>query len=214
MHDVMLALQFAAFIPIAVYVIYKPTLNTFFKLLLASIFLSIVTDVVAYIFGYLYRNNIVVICIYSILNASLVTFMWQKVPIYSEKVKRLVRQLGFGFILVMLITVVYFKSTIYSLYLLSSFNVLLGLVFALQYYYQKITFASYSPLSGDPYFITATAYILLCLSTIIITAAQIYFDGKADLTFTWVIRQVFYLMYNIIIGYAFYILQKSQLLKE
>lgn len=214
MIEIMTWLQFAAFIPVAVFLIYKPKANGFFKLLLASIFLSILFDIIGYISATIYKDNILAICAYSLLNSVLITFMWQKVSIYSSTVKSFVKTTGVIFILAMILLFLYFGKSINSLYLILCLNVLLGFIFALQYYYQKITNSSYSPLMEDPYFVTATAYILMCLSTIIITASQIIFDGHEHLLATWTVRQLFYLIYNIIIAFAFFTLYKSQAVEK
>ena len=214
MQEVLIGLQFSALIPILVVLIYKPSLNLFFKLLLASIILSIVFDALGTLFIILFKNNITLFCFYCIFNSILSVFLWQKVPFYSSEDKNLIRLLGYVFIGAMIILCFYFKFTNEALYSVSSLNIFLGLILALHYYYQKINLASYTPLLRDPYFITATAYILFCLSTIIILAAQLHFENKPFFTYTWLLRQMFYLVYNIIIGYAFYVLFKTQQIQK
>ena len=214
MQEVLIGFQFSALIPLFVVLIYKPSLNLFFKLLLASIFLSIFFDIIGTSFYLLQKNNLPVYCIYCLLNSILIMFFWQKVPFYSDKIKKQIRGIGYVFIVIIIITSIYFKFNIDALYINSSLNVFLGLIFALQYYYQKINLSTYTPLLRDPYFVTASAYILFCLSTIIILAAQLHFEGNSFVTSTWILKQVFYLVYNIIIGYAFYVLFKIQPLRQ
>ena len=210
MQEVLIGLQFSALIPLLIVLIYKPSLNLFFKVLLASIFLSVFFDIIGTTFVYISKNNIPLYCLYCILNSILVLFLWQKVPFYSSEVKKLIRRIGYFFVGTMTITSIYFNFTYDGLFIISSLNVFMCLIFALQYYYQKINLSSYTPLLKDPYFITATAYILFCLSTVILLAAQLHFKNTPFFTYTWLLRQTFYLVYNIIIGFAFYVLFKIQ----
>jgi len=111
---------------------------------------------------------------------------------------------------IMVLSMIYFGFVEDTFYILSSLSVFLGLILALQYYYIKVSLASYSKPLEDSYFIVATGYILFCLSTIIIIACHILYNGYEFLKYTWVLRQMFYLIYNIIIGYAFYVLYRTQ----
>lgn len=213
MQGVFIGLQFSALIPIVVTLAYRPRLNLFFKLLLASVFLSIVFDIIGTSLYFMKESNFAVYCLYCILNSILIVFIWQKVPFYSTGIKARIRLLGYVFVAAMVVANIYFKFTKDALYIISSLNVFLGLIYALQYYYQKVTFSTQTPLLSDPYFITATAFILFNLSTITILAAQLLFENDPLFSYTWLLRQIFYLIYNIIIGYAFYVIYKTQQLK-
>lgn len=202
--------MFSALIPIVVFLVYKPSLSLFFKLLLASIFLSILFDIIGTFAALIYKNNLAVICLYCIFNTLLVTLIWQKVPFYSPKTKVLIQNTGYALFAIMILINIYFKFTIEAVYMLSCLNVIFWLSLSLLYYYQKIKLSSYTPLLEDPYYITATAFLLFSISTIIIIAAQIRFEGQPGIKYTWIGRQSFYFIYNIIIGYAFYVLFKIQ----
>lgn len=210
MHEVIIGLQFTALIPILLFLIYRPSLNMFFKVLLASIFLSLAFDSLATYCSFAFKNNLIVICLYYICNAFLITYMWQRVPFYSEKSKKLIRRVGYSICGIMIFLLIYFKVTTEALYILSCFSVFLGLIFALHYYYQKIQLSSHTPPLRDPYFIAATGYILFCLSTIIILAVQIHYERQSFIPYIWTLRQIFYMIYNLIIAYAFFILYKIQ----
>ena len=214
MQEVFIALQFSALIPVLIVVYFKPRLNAFFKLLLASIFLSIFFDITSTTFSLIFRNNLHVLCLYYISNAILITFLWQQVPFYAKKSRTLVKSIGFIFIGMMFLSLLVYKITIEAHYLVSCLSVFLGLVFALQYYYQKLREVVITPLIDDPYFITASAYVLFCLSTIIILAVHIQYDGQDNMKYIWLLRQFFYLIYSMIIGYAFYTLYKNQSLSK
>lgn len=214
MQEAFIGLQFSALIPLLVILIFRPSLNLFFKLLLASVFLSIVCDAIGTTLYFYKTSNFTVYCFYCILNSILIVMLWQKVPFYTHLIRSRIRWMGYIFISTMIIALVYFKFTADGLYTISSLNVFLGLIYALQYYYQKVTYSSQTPLLHDPYFITATAFILFNLSTITILAAQIHFENDPLFHYTWLMRQIFYLIYNIIIGYAFYVVYKTQQLKS
>jgi hypothetical protein len=214
MQGVIIGLQFSALIPILVFLIYKPSLGLFFKLLLASIGLSILFDVISTSCAYIFHYNMPAICLYCYLNTILITYLWCSVPFYSTQIKIQVRNLGYAFFAIMLISSFFFQFSKEGLYLLSCLNVFLGLILSLKYYYHKITLSSYAPLLEDPYFITASAFILFSLSTIIIVAAQVHFEGQPFMKHTWVLRQTFYFIYNIILAYAFYVLFKIQQIKK
>jgi hypothetical protein len=213
MHEVIIGLMFSALIPIVVFLVYKPSLNLFFKLLLASIFLSILFDFITTSAAIAFKNNLAFVCLYCIINTFLVTLIWQKVPFFSSNLKLLIRNVGSALIAIMILINIYFKFTIEAVYVLSSLNVIFWLSLSLLYYYQKIKLSSYTPLLKDPYFITATAFLLFSLSTIMVIAAQIQFEGQPGIEYTWVLRQSFYFIYNIIIAYAFYVLFKIQRLQ-
>ena len=213
MHEVIIGLMFTALIPVVVYLVYKPSLNLFFKLLLASILLSIFFDALSTTAAIYYRNNLALGCIYCILNTLIITLLWQKVPFYSIKIKMSIRNIGYTLIAIMILLNIYFTCTIGALYMLSCLNVFWALILSLLYYYQKIKRASYTPLLQDPYYITATGVLLFSLSTNIILAAQIHLGEQPDIVYTWILRQAFYFIYNIIIGYAFYVLYKTQSIK-
>lgn len=210
MYKVIIGLQFSALIPVIVILIYKPNLNLFFRLLLASILLSLFSDLLGNYCVYKYQNSLPVLSIYNYLSAILITLLWQKTPFYPDRIKNQVRYIGYSFLGAMIITSIVFKFDQEGFYILSCLNIFLGLVLALQYYHQKIILSTYTPLLRDPYFITASSFILLCFSTIIILAAQLHFIGKPFVLHTWVLKQIFYLVYNILIGYAFYVLSKIQ----
>ncbi|MEM9544701.1 MAG: hypothetical protein AAGA77_01940 [Bacteroidota bacterium] len=213
MREVIIGLQLAALIPILVVLFYKPALNQFFKLLLASILLSLVSDSIGTFCSFYFRNNLFVLCIYPILNAILITTMWQKVPFYDNASKRFVRNLGYLLTSIMIFELAFKSFTESALYIIGGISILLVLIFALHFYRQKILLSTYTPLLKDPYFITASGYILFSLSTIIILVAQIFYIGDEFLFYTWTMRQIFYLIYNIIIAYAFFVLYKTQTLK-
>lgn len=203
--------QFSALVPILVVLLKKPTLDYFFKFLFASILLSIFFDIIGDIYFFQNKSNTLVYYIYYLCNALLITFMWQKIPFYNARNTSLVKVFGYTGFLFMVSIVLYLGLTIDTMYLISCVSVFLGLLLALQYYTKKIQITSMTPLLKDPYFITATGYILFCLSTIIILASQIFFKDEIFVYYTWALRQAFYMIYNFIIAYAFYVLYKSQI---
>jgi len=211
MIKLLVLFQFSALVPIVVLLLKRPRLNHFFKFLLASILLSIAFDIIGDIFFFQNKSNTVAYCIYYLCNALLVTFMWQKIPFYDEKNISLVKIFGYTGFLLMVSIALYLGFTIDTMYFISCVSVFLGLLLALQYYTKKIQLTSMTPLLKDPYFITATGYILFCLSTIIILASQIFFKDVNFGYYTWTLRQAFYMVYNFIIAYAFYTLYKSQI---
>lgn len=213
MQEVMIGLQFSALVPMLIILIFRPSLNGFFKLLFASILLSFFFDMVGDLFAYLKISNLGLFCLYYLCNAILLIFLWQKVPFYSKTNTRFVVQFGVAIVIMMVLTYLYYRESIEAFYLTSCLSIFLGLILALQFYYKKISLSTYTPLLSDPYFITATSFILFCLSTIIILASQILFKEKEFIDYTWVLRQGFYLIYNIMIGYAFYVLYKTQVQK-
>ena len=72
----MIGLQFSALVPMLVILVYKPSLNVFFKLLFASILLSLFFDFLGLIGEELISNNMVIYCLYFLLNSFLIVFMW------------------------------------------------------------------------------------------------------------------------------------------
>ncbi|MDF1696861.1 MAG: hypothetical protein P1U56_13550 [Saprospiraceae bacterium] len=140
--------------------------------------------------------------------------MWRKVTVYTPRTKLYVLLFGLLIGFIMLGYAIISSLNMDTFYILSCLSVFAGMTFGLQYYYQIIQLQIYSPPLKDPYFIVASAYILFGLSTIIILAAQPLMYGKSSMQFTWILRQAFYLIYNIIIAYSFYILYKHQLKEE
>ena len=207
----MIVLQFSALVPVLIILVYKPTLNLFFKLLFASILLSILFDIIGTTSTYFYKNNISIYCAYFFISSILVTYMWKRISFYPSSAKRLINIVGCIIVTLMVFVSLFFKMTIETFYTNSCLSVLLYLIFALQYYYQKITISLYTPILEDPYFIAASGYILFSLSTIIILAVQIHFKEKPFMEYTWVLRQTFYMIFNLIIAYAFYVFNKTQL---
>ena len=214
MREVILILQFSALIPILVIWFYKPQLNLFYKLLFASILLSIIFDVLGAAFSYYFKNNILIYCIYHIFNTILITTMWQKIPFYSLMRKKVISIVGYSILSLMIVAIIYFGVTANAFYIVGSLSIALGLFLALYFYAQKLAMSSYIFPLKDPYFITASGIILFSLSQIIIVAALVQFEGSSFAPNIWLFRQVLYLIYNLIIGYAFYVLYKSQLLKK
>lgn len=213
MLKAIIVFQFSPLIPIVVYLILKPLLDPFFKVLFASLLLSIFFDFLGNIFIHVYQNNLGVLYCYYLSNAVLITYLWTRTPFYSDKDKKLVRNIGIVLTTLMLAIFLYIQDPADSLYTASSVSVFLGLIFALHYYYKKISLSTHTPPLKDPYFITATGFILFCLSTIIINVSQIFYEGETSARYTWVLRQAFYMIYNIIIAYAFYVLHKTQKLR-
>lgn len=213
MQEVMVGLQFFALVPILVVLVYKPALNHFFKLLFASVLLSFCFDMVGDVLAYLDKSNLGFFCLYYLCNAILIIFLWKKVPFYSQDNRTFINRIGIVIVALMVLTYIYYKNSIESFYLISCLSVFLGLILALQFYYKKISLSSDTALLNDPYFITATGFILFSLSTIIILAAQILYKEKEFINYTWILRQGFYMIYNFIIGYAFYVLYKTQVNK-
>lgn len=208
---IILSLQLSALIPILTYVYFKPKLNVFFKLLLASILLSIVSDSIGTARYLNSKTTIVGYYIYFLLNTVLVAFLWQKIPFYNSRSKKLVLAIGTLIFFLMLFITLKYNFSSNAFYIVASLNLFLGFVYALYYYYQRIANSIYSPISKDPYFYSASAYLLFCLSTIIILTFQRSFDGTNTVYFTWLLRQLFYLFYNLIISYAVYILYQTQM---
>jgi len=213
MQEVMIGFQFSALIPIIVFLIFKPTLNLFFKILFASILLSILFDAIADVLAFMDGSNLYTLFAYYICNTILITFLWQKVPFYSKQNISFVRNVGYTILGLMILAIAIYSDTPDSFYIVSSLSVVLGLLLALYYYYKKILLSSNTPILNDPYFITATGFILFSLSTITILACHVLYEGHNFLQYTWVLRQVFYLIYNIIIAFAFYVLYQTQKIK-
>ena len=210
MQEVIIGLQFSALIPILVILYYKPSLNLFFKLLFASILLSVVFDILGTVGAVAYTNNIIIYCIYCLCSTILITLLWTSPPFYPEKAKRFVRIIGSLFFILMLIFCFIYNFNNDALFIISSLNVVIGVLFPLHFFYQKLTHALYASPLNDPYFFAAAGYILFSLSTIIILIGQVTYSGQSFLVNAWVFRQLLYLVYNLIIGYAFYILYLSQ----
>ncbi len=210
MQEIIIGLQFSALIPILVILYFRPKLNLFFKLLFASILLSVLFDILGTVGAIYFNENIIIYCLYCLFNTVLITFLWTSLEFYPDSAKRFIRILGSLFFTLMIIVGFSFNFTKEALYIISSLNVVIGVVFPLHFLYQKITHSIYSSPLNDPYFFAAAGYILFSLSTIIILTGQIRYSGEPFLVYAWVFRQLLYLVYNLIIGYAFYILYLSQ----
>lgn len=214
MQEVMIGFQFTALIPILVILYYKPALNGFFKLLLATILLSIVFDIFGTLLYSYDIHNTYLYFLYTTFNITLIVFMWQKIPFYEKSSKKFIKTIGSIFFAIIILIAIYFNFTEDAFYLVSSFSVSLSLILALHYYYQKLALSSYTSPLDDPYFFAASGCILFSLSTIIILAALVKFKDESFVSYAWVLRQFFYFIYNVILGYAFYTLHKSQVLRQ
>ncbi len=211
MRDVMIGLQFSAIIPILVILIYRPSLNLFFRLLFASILLSALFDFIGTMGLFRLRSNIRIYIVYYLCNTILITFMWKSLTFYSDTAKNFVKTTGIIVFLLMILAALYYNANKESFYIIASLNVLVGILFALFFYYQKLSLSSYTSPLSDPYFFAASGYILFSLSTIIILSGMVQYSGHPFLEYTMVFRQLLYLIYNLIIGYAFYVLYISQI---
>jgi len=210
MREVIIGLQFSALIPILVIFYFKPTLNLFFKLLFASILLSVLFDIIGTASAIIYKDNIIIYIVYYLCNLILVTIMWKSLKFYPDKARKFVKALGSVFFILMVTAGLSFSFNKESFYIISSLNVVIGVIFPIHFFYQRIAHSLYTSPLDDPYFFAATGYILFSLSTIIILIGQIKFAGETFMIYAWVFRQLLYLIYNLIIGYAFYILYISQ----
>ena len=206
----MLGLQLSAIIPILVILIYRPSLNLFFRLLFASILLSAFFDFVGTVGMFKFKNNIQIYIAYYLCNTILITFLWKSIPFYNIKARGFVKTTGIIVFILMILTAIYSNTIKEAFYVIASLNVLIGILFPLYFYYQKLELSSYSSPLIDPYFFAASGYILFSLSTIIILTGMVRYSGEPMLAYTMVFRQLLYLIYNLIIGYAFYILYISQ----
>ena len=207
---VLIGLIGSVFIPMFVVIKYRPKLNTFFKFLFASILLSFVFDVIGLYGGLVYRYNMGTYCLYYMINALVITLLWTKVPDYSTRSKLFAVILGICVFLMMLFCLVFYDSFETAYLVISSLSVLLGLILALQYYNHKMRAISYTPIMQDPYFLTASGFIFFCFSSLIIINAQPLLKGTNALKIIWPFRQIFYLLFNIIIAYSFYVLYRIQ----
>ena len=207
---VLIGLLGSVFIPMFVVIKYRPALNTFFKFLFASILLSFVFDIVGLIGMLMYRYNMGTYCLYYMINALVITLLWTKVPSYTTRSKLIAVFLGITVFLMMLISLVFYDSFEIAYVIISSLSVLLGLILALQYYNHKIGNATYTPIMKDPYFLTASGFIFFCLSSLIIINTQYLYQNTEAIKLIWPFRQIMYLLYNIVIAYAFFVVYKSQ----
>ncbi len=206
----MVGLQFSALIPILVILIYKPTLNLFFRLLFASILLSAFFDFIGTVGMFVFSNNREIQCVYYMCNTILITYMWREIPFYNTNAKKFIATAGVVVFCLMVLSAIYFGITKESFIIIASLNVLIGIGFPLFFYYQKLRLSSYSSPLNDPYFFAASGYILFSLSSILILTGFIQYESEPFMVYIWVFRQLLYFVYNIIIGYAFYILHISQ----
>ena len=213
MDDVLIVLMGSVLIPIIVFLIYRPHLNGFFKLLFASLLLSLFFDFFGLVGEELIENNMVIYCLYFLLNAILVVLMWMSVPFYSKRTRNSVKYIGVIFVLSSISSFIIYRDSVEAYRIISSLNAFFNLLLGLFYYYQKLISKASISVLKDPYFITASAIILFSISRIIILAGQNLF-AEPEMILAWLLRQVYYLIYNVIIAVAFYTLYKIQPLKK
>ncbi len=202
-------LQLSVFTPILVVLFYRIQLSGFYKILFATLLLSLIFDGIGSIAAR-YGSNIKIYSIYILLHTILFTYLWTCIPFYSSRIKKYILILGVIF-LSCIIGVFYccgFNNN--GFYPASILNVLLIISLSLVYYYHKITTINNVALEKDSYFIVASGLLIFGISTIVILGGEHLFDDGENLPYTWFLRQLFYSLYNVIIAYAFYNLKRNK----
>lgn len=197
-------LVFSPLIPLFIGLLKYKRLTTFFRIILFSLVASIFTDVFAHYWALKYENNLWVYFTYELGHSTLIALAWLQITEYIAVDKKFIKVALWLTLILVTISYINWSTSLLS----SAFNILLTLLFGLQYYYAKlfreqITYSLYEPI-----FLVASAYILYGISVLVFYSAYEMIPRGAidDL---WLYKQFFYLLFNIFLAVGFYKFNKG-----
>jgi len=203
-------LMFSVIIPLIIYALFRPRIDLFFKYLLFLLLLYGLTEIISSVSMNYFDSNLEVYFISGVLECFLLMLIWYHQPSYSNIFKNITLIIGIVIaISVILLGFLFELSDIISIVLLQT--IFLFFVYSIQYFINVIRIPTEKFLLEDPYLIVATGFLVYALSTSTIFAALELIPDEKNLRFQiYLLRQVFFLVFNIIIAYSIYTLARQQ----
>lgn len=203
--------MFSVLIPLTTYAIVRPKLDWFFRWLLLLFVLFGIAEIASYITIETIGSNLLVYYISSIIFCIILSLIWYNHPNYSKRSKKGVVYIAIiNIVSILVLTLMFNDLAITTKFCINQLTIVY-FVYSIQYFIHTIRNPSERFLLMDPYLIVATAFFVYALSTCSIFVALEMIPDEKDLRFQiYLLRQIFYLVFNVIIAYSVYILARQQ----
>ena len=193
-------LVYGMIIPICVGILVYKKLDYFAKLILLSIIIALIVEPIAKYYAFVYRNNDLPYFIYDLFHSFILVAAWLQLKEFRKDGRLTLKVLLLVSLILMILSYLLDLNGLIS----SSINLLLGLILGLFYYYKKLMQEEMTESLIEPVFIFSSAYILFCISMLVFYVGYVIVED-ADAVKIWAYKQVFFLIYNLILTYGFFL---------
>lgn len=202
MDNFVTILTFTALIPIVIWNFFGIKTSKFLQSIYFLSILSICSDIIGTVCAFVFNSNLLVFHLYMILQTAMLINVWKYLKIEDVISDRLLN-VSIGLSLVIYIFTVLYFGLIHSFTYNSIFNLTIILLLGLIYYYSLLKNDAEISFT-EPKFIVVSAYILYALSSLVLEAFYFYVGPNASLVMLFT-RQIFYLLFNLMVAFSFYI---------
>ena len=201
-------MQISVFIPIIVGLINRKRLDQFGIFILFTLLSSLISDTIGTITAFTIQSSVVVQFWYTIGHTILIGVAWHRVREYGRRARLFIL---ISTLVAMLLIIIFWYLSI-DVAVVGYINLAFSLILGLFYYYSKFFKSNISDFLLEPKFIIASAFILYCLSVMVIFGA-VNFVEPNQVPPIWTLKQIFYVIFNIIIAYGLSMYGKKNIKK-